>query len=927
MAQKTKLIVTLGPATRTLEDLCLLKDRDVDFVRINMSHSTLEDLEYFIALAKKVGIPFVLDTEGSQIRTGELAENSAHIKEGASVKIYRDAIIGDSERINLRPSIAVEQLVSGDIIHIDFNSLILRVSETALLATEGYIMATAITSGTLGRNKAVVVDSALETMFRLPVLSEKDYQAIEIGLREGVEYIAASFMRNEQFVDEVRKATNNKMKIISKIECKDALQNLEPIINASDFILIDRGDLSKEIAIEKIPLVQKTIMSLARKQQKGVFVATNLLESMIEKKQPTRAEAHDVIATILDGAYGLALSAETAIGKNPIACVNMMNRLCRQTALVHEDTHYQKANDGIAEDMLDMNYLLSDDDSSILIKPHGGTLVDCVLREVPDASYLESLPRIVLDQERQMDVEQIAIGTFSPIEGFMGKKDFDGVLNDMRLVNGSAWTIPIILDVSEHTANNLKEGSDVVLCDSEGPMAILHLEEKFNFNKSETNQKLYGTESIEHPGVRWINSLNPILLGGKISLIRRRVSEQKEYELTPRQVRRMFEERGWSRVVGFHTRNVIHRSHEFIQLEAMRRANADGLFIHPVIGKKKPGDFHAKYIIGAYEQMVKHFYPRDKVVFATYATFSRYAGPREAIFTALCRKNFGCSHFVVGRDHTGVGDFYYPKASHEIFNQFKDLGIEPIRFDQVFYSKKLNAHVHETDDTEHSEEEKMHISGTQARQMIEQGQQPPEWFMRPEISAMILEAIASGEEVFVSEQAAPQRGVVLWFTGLSGSGKTTIASRIACTLGERGARVTMLDGDTVREQFKVQLGFSREDIRENNRRIAELAKEESARFNVVIVSIISPYAEDRTMARSIIGKGFVEVFINASLEACMARDTKGLYGRAQRGEMDNLIGFSPSNPYEAPINPDIEIKTDELSIEQAIIQIINSLPN
>jgi len=168
---------------------------------------------------------------------------------------------------------------------------------------------------------------------------------------------------------------------------------------------------------------------------------------------------------------------------------------------------------------------------------------------------------------------------------------------------------------------------------------------------------------------------------------------------------------------------------------------------------------------------------------------------------------------------------------------------------------------------------------------------------------------------------------VLWFTGLSGSGKTTIASRIACTLGERGARVTMLDGDTVREQFKVQLGFSREDIRENNRRIAELAKEESARFNVVIVSIISPYAEDRTMARSIIGKGFVEVFINASLEACMARDTKGLYGRAQRGEMDNLIGFSPSNPYEAPINPDIEIKTDELSIEQAIIQIINSLPN
>ncbi len=748
----TKLIVTLGPSTNTKEHLEKMKKRDVDFVRINMSHSTLDDLRFFISLAKEVGIPFVLDTEGSQIRTGELVDNSVDITEGSVVKIHIDAIEGDQHNITLRPAPAVAQLVPGDIIHIDFNSLILRVSDVSMLSEEGYVTATAIASGTLGRNKAVVVDSALESSFRLPVLSEKDYQAIEIGLQEGVEHIAASFMRTPESVEEVRKTSQGKMKIISKIECRDALENLEDIIKVSDFILIDRGDMSKEIAIEKIPLAQKTIMSIARKHNIGAFVATNLLESMIEKKIPTRAEAHDVIATILDGAYGLALSAETAIGKHPIACVNMMNRLRTQAQLVQDETSYQKADDAIAQKVQDMDYLLSDDDSSILVKPHGGKLVDRMLREVSNMKDIEALPKVVLDQNRQMDVEQIAVGTFSPLEGFMGKKDVQGVLDDMRLANGVVWTIPIVLDVPENIAKDLNEGNDVALYDNEGPMAILHLEEKYSIDPEEVNQKLYGTTSEEHPGVRWINAMHPVLLGGKISLIRRRTSEYKEYELTPRQVRRMFEERGWSRVVGFHTRNVIHRSHEFIQLEAMRKAHADGLFVHPVVGKKKPGDFHAQYIIGAYEQMAKDFYPRDSVVFATYATFSRYAGPREAIFTALCRKNFGCSHFVVGRDHTGVGDFYHPKASHEIFDQFDDLGIEPVRFDKVFYSRKYNEHVHEGDDSEHAEEDKLHISGTQARSMFENKEQPPEWFMRPEISATIIEAIRNSEEVFVEKE-------------------------------------------------------------------------------------------------------------------------------------------------------------------------------
>jgi len=692
-SQKTKIIVTLGPSTRTEEDMQKIKDRGVDFVRINMSHSSLEDLQYFIDLAKKVGIPFIIDTEGSQIRTGFLEEDKIFIEENQEIKIYNHMIMGNVEQINLKPQGVVHQLECGDLLYVDFDSLILRVSDTSTI-NKGYVKAKAVSSGVLGNNKAVVVDAGMHKKFDLPALSTKDYESIRIGLENNIEHIAASFMRSGAFVDEVRKATKNRMKIISKIECIDALQNLDEIIEKSDYLLLDRGDLSKEIAIEKIPLAQKIIISKANKAKCGVFVATNFLESMIQNKKPTRAEVNDVINTILDGAYGLALSAETAIGKYPIACVNMMNKLIGQAKIATQASSLNDKQNQIVEHLESKNYLLNNDLQSGLIEPHGGKLVNRVMKNDPDEQHIYSLPKLVLDQDKQMDVEQIAIGTFSPIEGFMGKEDLQCVLNNMRLANGNVWTIPIILDVPQDFAGAVNIGEDIALWDEEAPMAILHLEEKYEFDKNDTNQKLYGTTSEDHPGVRWINNMNPILLGGKISLIRRRASESKEYELTPRQVRRMFSERGWSRVVGFHTRNVIHRSHEFIQLDAMRRGSCDGLFVHPVIGKKKSGDFHAKYIIGAYEQMVKDFYPRDKVVFATYATFSRYAGPREAIFTALCRKNFGCSHFVVGRDHTGVGDFYHPKASHKIFDKFDDLGIVPIRFDKIFYSNKLNKHVH-----------------------------------------------------------------------------------------------------------------------------------------------------------------------------------------------------------------------------------------
>ena len=339
---KIKIIVTLGPATNTKADLYKLKDKGVDFVRINMSHSNIEDLKRAIRLAKEVDIPFIIDTEGSQIRTGELPVDRISLQENDEVRIYTPESIGDQEGIIIKPGHILGQLEAGDLIHVDFDALIFRVSNVSS-AKQGYITAMAVSDGTLGRNKAVAIDSALDKTFALPTLSAKDHRSIAIGLAEGVEHIAASFMRSGQAVEEVRQATKGAMKIISKIECVDGLKNLDDIIEQSDFILIDRGDLSKEIPIEKIPLAQRIIMQKANSKDKGVFVATNLLETMIEKNRPTRAEAHDVITTILSGASGLTLSAETAVGKYPMACVNMINRLIKQTEVVNNHKYFQNA--------------------------------------------------------------------------------------------------------------------------------------------------------------------------------------------------------------------------------------------------------------------------------------------------------------------------------------------------------------------------------------------------------------------------------------------------------------------------------------------------------------------------------------------------------------------------------------------------------
>ncbi|MFA5173416.1 MAG: sulfate adenylyltransferase [Candidatus Paceibacterota bacterium] len=916
----TKIIVTVGPATNTESHLIKIKEAGVSFIRVNMSHSSLNDLKYFIDLSKKVGLPFIIDTEGSQVRTGNLYKDSVILNENDTVKIYKEETLGNEEKINLKPGHIINQLEKGDLVYIDFNTLILKISDVST-RKEGFITAKVITSGSLGKNKAVIIDPVFPKKFFLPPLSEKDYQSIELGLKEKIGHIAVSFVRKGSDIDEVRRATKNSMRIISKIECFEALENLDEIISKSDYLLIDRGDLSKEISIEKIPLTQKIIISKAKEKNKGVFIATNLLETMIKEKKPTRAEANDVINTILDGAEGLILAAETAIGKHPIECLTVMNKLINEAELVNNSNLFEKANQELSSLLKNLNYFFKNNSS--LVPPHGGKLVNRIMENPPRQNYLNSLFKIELDENQEMDVEQIAIGAFSPLEGFMKKDDLDCVLDNMRLKNGLIWTIPIILDISEEQSKNIFLGQEIALTNKHQEIvALLNVKDIFRLDKENFIRKLYGTENPEHPGVKWAKNIKPIIIGGKINLIKTRDSETKEYELTPRQTRRLFEEKDWTKIIGFHTRNVIHKSHEFIQLKALEKEGCHGLFIHPIIGKKKPGDFHAKFIIEGYKIMNNLFYPKNKVVFSTFSTFSRYAGPREAIFTALCRKNFGCSHFIVGRDHTGVGNFYHSKASHEIFSQFPDLGIKPIFFDQVFYSKKLNQYIHESEDIyNHTEGEKLHISGTEARKILKKGESLPNWFMRPEISQIITDAIKNKEEVFIEEKS-DKTGSVIWFTGLSGSGKTTLAEKLKEVLETQDKSVFIIDGDSVRNTQNKHLGFSREDIRKNNFLIAKLAKEKRQTYDFVLIPVIAPYLEDREKIKNIISDKFIEFFVNSSLETCIKRDVKGLYQKALKGEIDNFIGLAESNPYESPKNPDLEIKTDSSDIKESLEKII-----
>jgi len=374
-----------------------------------------------------------------------------------------------------------------------------------------------------------------------------------------------------------------------------------------------------------------------------------------------------------------------------------------------------------------------------MIPPHGGKLVERVLKGAQREEALERvkcLPALEIDEELISDVENIATGVFSPLEGFMGRPDFRNVLREMRLSNDLPWTIPIVLDASGQEARKFKEGEEVALTNAGGrPVAILHLEEKYEYDKEDLAESVFLTRDKAHPGVAKVAGMKDVLLAGPVDLLEVSPTPFDRYKLSPKETRILFKEKGWKTVVGFQTRNTPHIGHEYVQKTAL--TFTDGIFVNPVIGRKKKGDFKDEVILASYDELIRNYYLKERAVMAILQMEMRYAGPREAIFHAIIRKNFGCTHIIIGRDHAGVGSYYSPYAAQDIFEDFPDLGIAPLFFKSFYYCKRCQSVVNEKI-CPHPPSEQIQFSGTKIRDMLVKGEIPPAELIRPEVARVIM---------------------------------------------------------------------------------------------------------------------------------------------------------------------------------------------
>jgi len=526
---------------------------------------------------------------------------------------------------------------------------------------------------------------------------------------------------------------------------------------------------------------------------------------------------------------------------------------------------------------------------------------------------------IVLNEEQIKDVKNIARGVYAPLRGFLKKPDFQRVVSEMRLFDGTVWPIPIVLDIDKKQAEKVKNKEELLLVDSnQKQIAFLKDIEIYSYDKDFFSHNVFGTKDKNHPGVDEVYQMKDYLIGGEIELLDNSKEPFPEYNFTPVETKNIFKKNGWNTVVAFQTRNVPHCGHEFLQKQALKQV--DGLFIQPVIGEKKLSDFKDEYILAGYEVLIDRYYPKDKTVLGILPLKMRYAGPREAIFHALIRKNFGCTHFIVGRDHAGVGDYYSPFAAQEIFNEFnkEELGIEILKYPEVVYCPIDKKHTF-IDDRSH--QEKISFSGTKLREFIKNKEQPASYLIRPEVYYLLANSCNSlVDDIYKTKNN--QKGFVLWLTGLSQAGKTTLGDKVYEILKSKGVKVERLDGDIVRQYLSKDLGFSKEDRDENIKRVKCISKLLSKNRLGVIASFISPYRTERDGMRKET-ENFIEVFCNCPLKICEQRDQKGLYQKARQGEIQNFTGIS--DPYEVPNHPEIELRTDQCSVKECVNKIINYL--
>ncbi len=557
-----------------------------------------------------------------------------------------------------------------------------------------------------------------------------------------------------------------------------------------------------------------------------------------------------------------------------------------------------------------------------LAEPHGGQLVDLLAsaeRQTELKSASRDWPSWDLTPRQICDLELLLNGGFSPLTGFLGRADFESVCADMRLKDGTLWSIPITLDVEESVAEKLDSGSRLALRDPEGTMlAVLEVEDLWEIDRESKAEAVYGTHDRLHPGVAHLyERTNNIGVGGRLE----GVELPPHYDfvrlrLSPEQVRRRFTSLGWRRVVAFQTRNPMHRAHFELTLRAAREMEAN-LLIHPVVGMTKPGDVDHYTRVRCYQALMSR-YPRNTALLSLLPLAMRMGGPREALLHAIIRKNFGCSHFIVGRDHAGPGKdangqaFYDPYGAQELVRQHEaELGITMVPFKMVVYVEDKDAYLPVNEVPEESRT--LSISGTELRERLAHGRELPEWFTFPEV----------GEQLRRTHPARHKQGFTVFFSGLSGAGKSTIANVLMVKLLEMGGRpVTLLDGDIVRKNLSSELGFSKEHRDLNIRRIGFVASEITKNGGIAVCAPIAPYESVRRDVRQMIepGGGFILVHVATPLEVCEGRDRKGLYAKARSGQIQQFTGIS--DPYEEPQDAEVVIDTTELTPEECAQQLI-----
>jgi len=534
------------------------------------------------------------------------------------------------------------------------------------------------------------------------------------------------------------------------------------------------------------------------------------------------------------------------------------------------------------------------------------------------------LPSWDLTDRQICDLELMLNGGFSPLKGFLGKADYDSVVDKMRLADGTLWPMPVMLDVTKEFGDSVKPGARVTLRDGEGvAIAILTVDDAWEADREKEANKVFGTKDKGHPGVaHLLDQMNPVYLGGTVEGLEAPTHyDFKHLRETPRALRERFARSGWEKVVAFQTRNPMHRAHQEITLRAARTMEAN-LLIHPVVGMTKPGDIDHYTRVRCYEHILRR-YPEQTTHMSLLPLAMRMGGPREAVWHAIIRKNFGCTHFIVGRDHAGPGndskgnEIYGPYDAQEMVAKYADeLGIEMVPFQMMVFVKERAeyAPIDEVGDDETA----LKLSGTEVRRRLQEGLDIPEWFSYPEVV----------EELRKTHPPRHKQGFTVFFTGLSGSGKSTIANALMVKMMEQGGRqVTLLDGDLVRKHLSSELGFSKEDRNINIRRIGYVASEITKNGGIAICAPIAPYTQTRREVRDMIESvgGFVEVHVATSLEVCEQRDRKGLYAKARKGIIKEFTGIS--DPYEEPETPELRIDTQDCSPDEAANRVLLKLEN